>query len=511
MAKAYSFVDIPQPLNLAAVAVAGGTLAVRTWYYTVQCVYSAGAVSYTWEGKSLPSIEIAVTTTSGNQSVQLTFDVSKGAAGAYRIFRSTTPGGAENTACLTAWPTDAAHNVAGVVTWVDNGYAGHSNSYLETKSKPHGRLTISGSASGDQFSIVDLYNADVAAGWGVIQKLDEDTFRVNTYLIANTQYWADKDKVIILGDAAFFTGSHITLGEISSGITNKGCKLIIKSSWLCSLYIQTLNAYLSTFEYVFPTVTQPGLGLAQLFFYAGTIRDCFVKKLRVFTPLHATNCILKNVRIVEGASGLGTMAGQLDGIQVLGGQAAFQTSTNTILNARNVYTQGFTIWGAVLVVGKNAQITFIDSIFAEPFNNALVDSTGTWIKDCFSFNMRVNDGNGDPIENSRVVIEDKDSIIVHDTMTDASGLIEEQIVVRQLATVDNLTVTTTQRGPFKLIISIAGYETYIEYFDPVDSSAIVKTVGLKTAIDTMPILGGGIALRVDPTNSTVDRDVLIKP
>jgi hypothetical protein len=521
MAKAYSFVDVPQPLNVVATPVAGGTLAVRTWYYTIQSRMGTHPTAvYAYNGKSLPSAEVSATTTAGNQSVQLVFEVPKGEAGAYIIFRSTSPGGYNDVygaVALGSWPTDAANNVAGVVTWVDTGYAAVTNVFLETQDKAHGVLTISGSTIGDKFSIADLYAADVAAGWGVILKLDESTYRINTYLYCDGQHWEDIRKVIIFGDACYAATSYFTFGAKVDLTPYGGCTIIFKNSWFATLIFAELIAYDSTIKYEFSCsgTTYNRIGFAAMYFTAGTIENCLLSRFRSVVPGSYVNCLIKNTIYAVSDVTFGTGSSQFINVQALSGTRVFQTSTGSIIEARGIYAaDGYTTYGVVLFIGKNAQVTFIDSIFLFPIlaSTLTTDSTGSWVKDCFSFNLTVFEHSSTtPIEAANVKIYDAESTLVVDGDTDSSGVLAEQIVVRQLATVDNLTVTTTQQGPFKLIISMAGYETYIEYFDPVDSSAIVKTVGLKTAIDIMPILGEGIALRVDPTNSAVDRDVLIKP
>lgn len=247
MAKTYTFVDIPQPTNCTATAVSGGSLSPNTTYY-YRIIKTAG-VGANWSGKSLPSDLFSVTTTTTNRTARISFTTTT-TGGHYKVFRSLQSTFTNTyTMPLTLYPTDAGSQVAGVVTFDDNGTASIAgNQFCEDRDLAHGMLTISGSSSTDQFSIVDLYNADVANGWGVIQKLEEGTYKVNTYLISSSsEYWTDYEKTIIFADGVSNPGRW-TLGRITAGTerTFGGCNLIWKSTWLSSANFTALTAIYST-------------------------------------------------------------------------------------------------------------------------------------------------------------------------------------------------------------------------------------------------------------------------
>jgi hypothetical protein len=65
----------------------------------------------------------------------------------------------------------------------------------------------------------------------------------------------------------------------------------------------------------------------------------------------------------------------------------------------------------------------------------------------------------------------------------------------------------TDYNPITITISKAGYETY-ESTAPI-TSKYDEIITLKPALDTMLVLGKGIAIKADPTNNTQDRDLLI--
>jgi len=168
MAKEITFTDLGTPQNLAGEAVEGGTLeANTTYYYIVYAVTSTTTnhSSYQHEGvRGLMSEEISVTTDNTKKSVSLTWDAVPGAGG-YRIHRckgySIKSGLAMSTTLRAVTTTNSFTD--------DGSYAQYiyGTPYCDGV---HGQITVSGGTSADPITIADLYNADVAGSWGVIQK-----------------------------------------------------------------------------------------------------------------------------------------------------------------------------------------------------------------------------------------------------------------------------------------------------------------------------------------------------
>lgn len=507
MAKGYSFVDLPTPGSLTATAVAGGSLtASTTYYYTVVGVYSTGTNNSKWEGKSIPSAEVSATTDATNKSVQLQFTSAVGACGAYRVFRSTTSGGYLNGyyPCLRWTPLDSVYNSGGTVTLTDDGtsLAGFNN-YLDIVNTAHGRLTLSGSTSSDKFSIVDLYNADVAGGWGVITKTGLNTYLVNTYIVGHTgMYWYDIDKTIILADGwSMPTGasnSNFQFGNITSGRTSAGCNIDVCSTWHALIDFGTLYAYRTIFRYIYPFTTANLALCGTESISACVVKDCQIDRFRNFTPLSVADCTLTNVTYSRGDNFFDNGKGTFTNLVAYDGSRVFQSTTGTVFTARGVYSESNT--GVVMIVGKNAEITLIDVVVASGgYLFATVDSTGTVVTDNFSFNLTVyEEGGTTGIDGASVKMYDKDDTLVVDTTTDGDGEITEQIVTRRNSTVSNTTITTTTMTPIFLVISADGYETYEEYMAPTTSAGITKTVSLKIYKPLRQTFNGNLLLANKP-------------
>jgi len=484
MAKAYTFVDIPQPTSPSATAVAGGSLAANTTYY-YRIIKTHNNTS-SWQGKSIPSDSFSVTTDTTNKTARITFTCPN-TSQSYKIFRSTTPDGFLNvyTGALNFYPTDATYNSGGTVTFDDNGTATIAvNQFCENKDAAHGRLFISGSTSSDQFTINDLYNEDVANGWGVILKLDENTFKVNTHLVSGAQqYWTDFEKTIILADGVTAPGRW-TLGRVTTG-TNRtfgGCNIIIKSTWLSDCSFTFLTAYRSSFIYkhtILPSGEdiQAGIGLAGGGYSSGIMQDCTVDRFRNFT-LNNASCIARNCIFSRFDNLLSASVAVFDGVKCLTGSRVWQISgSSTNITGRGVYTESS---AAVLVINAGgSSLTLIDSISD---GGILVNSASTGFKlfDKFSYNLNVTDNNGTPINGASFKVYDKNNTLVADTSTDISGSISEQFITRRDKTVDGMNQGSfTNYSPFTVVISKTGYETYTEIVSYTASNPVVKTVSLK--------------------------------
>jgi hypothetical protein len=190
MPKAYTYQTMTKPASPTGTAVAGGALMAGVpYYYRVIGVRANGSMGASWLGKTPASDEFSATTTTDNKSITISFTQPAGEGVlSYRIFRSTTTGGMLNngTAMIAYHPADSAVRSGTTITFTDTGYGAGSNAYLNIDSDPRGVLTVTGAVTGDRVSIVDIYNADVANGWGVILKLDDNTYKVNCYLICST-------------------------------------------------------------------------------------------------------------------------------------------------------------------------------------------------------------------------------------------------------------------------------------------------------------------------------------
>ena len=483
MAKGYSFRENPKPVNCTATPVAGGTLTNGvTYYYRVMGTY--GPSNNYWYGKSKIGDEFTGTADATNKSMSISFDSPLGENVYYRIFRATvTDGQFGKGKMLTVQPSDATYNTAGTVTYVDDGISTYyGNYYLENDNDPHGRLTISGGTELDKFSIVDLYDESEAQGWGIIEKLDINTYKVNCHMVTSGEnWWYDVTKTIIFADG-FNGGSsfHCHFGETSGNQTKWGCRIVISSTWLSNCSWGKLIAYRTSFNYVFPSL-ESGLGLVSASFRSGLLQDCSIDKFRRFAPTGRLNCTFKNCIFSKFDNLFSVYTANFDGVKCLSGSRVWQSSGggSTAIDARGVYTEGTSV---ILVVNSvaPAYISLVDSQFT---GNKMIGNyagnNGFKLYDNFSFNLKVYEYDEiTPIENATVTMYDNTEEVFSVT-TDANGDIAEQIVLREEGvSIYPSTGVYTDKSPFTLLITKSGKENYKEKFPVSASKAIVKIVAM---------------------------------
>jgi hypothetical protein len=491
MAKGYTFTDIDKPTSPSASAVSGGSLtASTTYYYRVMKVSTSASANY-WYGKSQISDQFSVTTDTTNKTARITFTCPYTSGQSYRIWRtkSSTEIGTVYLGHINFYPTDDLYNSSGTVTFDDDGsYTTVGINYAEIDGQSHGILALSGSTSSDVFSIVDLYNADVAGGWGVIQKLDINTYKVNCYLVGHaTMYWTDYAKTIIFADGfGTSSGSVFTFGRVYTGgeKTYQGCELIFTSNWLALTSWYTLIAYRTIFRYVYPPSMDlaGGLGLTGCSFTVGSciVQDCQVDRFRIFQP--GSSGLLKNVTISKFDNCFSNSASTFNNVRMYQGSRVWQIAGgNQNITGRGLYINDAYV---ILIIssGSTSSMTIIDSVIAGTAAIASISgsSTGFKIYDKISFNLSIFDDSGTGIDTVNAKIYDVDDTEIVDVDSNSSGVVSEQIITRRQWTVDGTTLgSPSVRSPFTLVISKTGYETYTEIFAPSDSSAIIKTVSLK--------------------------------
>ena len=462
MAKTYSFFSIAQPTNPSATAVSGGSLTANTTFFYRILKVSPQAVGINLNGKSRISSQFSVTTTSTDRTARITFSCPIQTGCSYRIFRSTSPteiGTSANLGHINFFPTDALHNVGGVVTFVDDGSGTvMTNNFAEINDQANGVLTLGGSTSGNPFTIVDLFNADVANGWGVIQRLDLNTYTVNCFLIGHTNlHWVDENKTIIFADGFNIgAGSNFRFGRTTGNRTSRGCEIIITGSWLTTFSFPFLFAYRTIFKYIYNITPEPiGLGLVGANFSNGILHDCQIDGFRNFggTAL----CTYLNVTMSRFDNAFGAGASSFNNVRMLQGSRVFQTAGSTNITARGLFVEGSWV---LLIFGLNNTINLINTIYTQ-IGAAQSISTGTIINDQSTFNLHITDSVGNNLENVSVVITDRENNVVVNAVTNAQGRIAEQIITKTRFSVTETTISAPNiRSPFRMTLFREGFETY---------------------------------------------------
>lgn len=461
MAKSGIFTDITTPTNLSGTLTSGGTLAANTtYYYRVIGVWGTSNTAYRYQGKSLASNQITITTTSTDKSVNLTWNSPLGEADKYVVYRYTSPIEVEDYRFLglneAANLKDSIVNNAGTCSYTDIGKPLAGNGWFQNLS--HGKIELSStSPTTDVWSITDLYDLDVANGWGVVSKLDDETYRIDAYLFGYTGIkWLDTKKVIIF-PGGFYPGSNCsyTFGRLSNDRTYDGCNLIFKNPNLEAMDFYELNAYKTTFARVLPDISTIG-------FRVGLIQDCQIDDFRGFSP-QSNAAEFKNLVYTNCDNAFSRGLGIYNNVKMVSGSRAFQTGGNTVIRAKDLIIDGMLY--PCLIIGTNNEITYVNTnITNENAFNTTYNAGGTWCEERFTYSLRVTDTDGnDAIENAHVIIYDRFGVEMINELTNIDGeIIDTELLYRKHEYSDATPSvrTTTYMSPFKIVIFKNGYETY---------------------------------------------------
>jgi len=112
-------------------------------------------------------------------------------------------------------------------------------------------------------------------------------------------------------------------------------------------------------------------------------------------------------------------------------------------------------------------------------------SPGYWVKFQQSFNLKVIDRNGNPIEGATVILKDKNGTEVFSVTTNSSGVIPEQLVTRTYFEMNSSsTAMKTDYNPFTLTISHQDYPSKEFTFN------ITKKIDWTIALSDTPMSSG---------------------
>ena len=334
-----------------------------------------------------------------------------------------------------------------------------------TYSAADNKITVTGYSSGMPCTFNDIYNADVAGGWGVVSRQGGTQFYITCHLYISTGYFKDTAKDVKIDAAAstyirLGSTAHLQLGnKDANGNVSDGCKVDISHSD----------------GFIFG---DGGIGVK--------LYDCYfdvhgaTRISLISNGLHEIiGCVFDNTNIIRiyGADSIVRNLWMHRGTQYGFNPGSIAVVENVRVYARpfGIYVNGITNATFVGVVTKDitnkdlsllnysGTMTVIDCELAN-WSIAYSNSPNGLIIRRNTFNLKVVDENGDNINDAIVKIWDKDNNLVVDTTTTA-GVIPEQTITR--GTYTQATAAVLQdKSPHTLQISKAGtdYLTYEKKF-----------------------------------------------
>ena len=506
MAKSITFTDILPPANVSGSVVAGGTLtASYTYFYVVQAVFYDGTSYWGVDGRSQSSAEITVTTDVTNKTARLVWDTVVGAK-SYKVYRATTSGSYDRLLAIQIRDIDV--NTAGVCTWDDTGYGVAFNNAYQNVIR--GKITLSG-LEADKFSIVDLYDADVAGGWGVVKKLDDSTFSVNCFLeLDGNVYWEDIDKTIIFRDTWTYDRLYGIFGTYDSGkdITYNGCNLISKCSYLHSAQWQELKFYgglIAYYQDYNARVGTSGLSYNHWSLRGGELIDVLAIHTR---SMSGANGMLYKRTTLQGMDvALGSTNATYEDVTVMNCSRTFQTGKNSRIRAVGYVGQDMGL-GDCLCLSYGWQVELVDSTVTDtPFKYHSGTAVGAWGRLISSYLIHLVDEANEDIIGASIKVYNSSGTLLLDLTTDANGEVADEIIMSETTFSDTGVKSVAEYGPFDIYISKTGYETYHQKKDI--TAKVEETVTLKKAIPVMIDSKGKLHIRVNQADVGNNRRLLI--
>ena len=463
------FMDIPQPIRLQAVEEGEGDLSPNTTYYYKVVAVDAGTfnLSY-WGRQSKVSEEVSVTIGGKGGGVLLSFEIPKGAATSYRIFRTKISGDYDLTkGALLNSPSDGANNDKGTVRWYDTGFDHSKDNYIPLKDV-HGIIYIS---DGD-FSLAELWLESESRRWNVIDKIDETTYVIRALLSLTNIVWSEKNKTIIFYAPIEAIDHHnqIRFGEFSKSSKN-GCTLIWKTNWLANNKLANVSAYDTRFLLETPSEDYKFDYGSITLFESGIVQDCVVNQFREFKGDKNTDYIFKNIHYSDADCAFGNGEDTYENLTVCRGNSVFRTIEGKNIRAVGIDASEL-IYGIVMFDSRDNYIDLVNCLTPK-VAQAITDSTGTIIDDKITYDLTVYDEKGQTVESAAVKIYDNSEELIIQTITDENGAIPTQEIIRVQYSFLNVDLISDNKMPLKVIVEKSGDQS-IDYFYNYTSSKAAK-------------------------------------
>jgi hypothetical protein len=516
MAKTIGLYSLAAPTNLGLSLVAGGSLLPNTTYYyrIFACESKFGSVVI-----SPRTATVSITTTTTNKSIKLTWTAipgytpSSAEGNCYHILRNTVDSFLDTDAVLmmTTSSDTSSRKVTGV-TYTDTGSNHVDHCFPNFKG---GLPTIYVTSGADEWvSMWDIYQADLAAGWGRVLPSINTTFLDfgsekaaggNYYSMANIAIGYDSSGNAATGYFTHSAGALVIYGALSSSnsaYVNLGALINTADG------DTMLRTFMANYGSNFQVGTLGGIltlyGLSNIVGGCGWPADYFHFNNGNFnSPLldPAEGSKLYDCDFPYTANGW-VAQGTVEARNCRYGGIGLKSSTHLIAQPRLV--QGNAIGFQFLTDQTITEplVTFADYDIAwkTAYNGTIYDGTflshnrtdgKAWIYMAtsltpggsltfkYSLKLRVSDSNDNPLSGAAVVVKDLSGATVASGNTDADGIYDAGYLINRIlnptASVighttiaaaledDHITsgfLTRTYNTPHTLTITATGYQEY---------------------------------------------------
>jgi len=344
-------------------------------------------------------------------------------------------------------------------------------------------ITVTGNSSdNDAWNFEDLYQADQANGWNVIERQGTTQYYIKCKIMVgdgtNVTYFADKDKQITFWDAGisgytyFRTQANAvaTFGQVDNETlktTSHGCFFFTSTTkWSYPLHRGSGKIYLYGCGLAGNANTIPLVTRAWGTFY-GSHAEPF---------LNGNNYMLLGAGITRFVIRFGTASNVyvVCNGNILRAVGAYDVSINNV-----VATTSGSVSVEMDARGKTCTATDVD-LNKWTFHWT---SAGTFYR-YYTFNVKVVDKDGSPIENATVTMKDKEGNEVFSALTGSDGcLLSDESILYGFYN-DTGGDTLYSYSPHTLIINKTGYQTYVSTFDVDRSLNLIVTLANRSWNDS---------------------------
>ena len=498
MAISYTRQHLADITDLAATAVAGGSLPVGTQYWF--CVVGTNTTSgYSLRYYTKPSNIVTATTDAVNKTIDFTYTVPAGCLGLLfywtTVDPSSDPEAFNTTGYCVCGSLYYSLSATGVYSWAatTQDYEWRYNDTLRFYALfPYSldRFDISGSVTGDRATPAKLYAADVAGGWGKISRLWSQGFSVEgyIYLTSNDSYWEQKwSTVMCLGFRNIQGTSYTYLGTGTSPANgNYGSSLI---SFMSHSYYGTpplmfdnLMAYNSLIDN-YKQGYQSGSATKRFFIYLYGADFQIVN-----TTMQKMDTLIFDVTTNVGSLFQNNIiARSRYPLQIFGNIANTTFSDNIVIASTNHNFNADYMASEIVLRDLNEfgcgnpRFLITENYRPNPSKAKIVNHNLVWtsttvrwysasaplgddyVHQAFTFDAKVVDEKGNNLPNVVVVIKDKDGIERFNETTDANGEVSEDVITRRHWSTSSATNygSFTDYNPMTVKFSRSGLETYV--------------------------------------------------
>jgi len=362
-------------------------------------------------------------------------------------------------------------------------------------------ITVTGYTEATPCNFTDIYNADVAGAWGKVTRQCTNQFCFDCRLQVgdgSTVTWAaDTSKHIIFTETPYnenlikiHNHGHLRFGKLEGGHrTSEGCSIIYTRSDYARIgHYGSTNTYFESYSSQYIGLTgRIAIGsINHLTMY----NNLLVKNTEISNAIDASapNTDVYNLTQQKPHHGVAYPAGTWDRIDVSGATYGIYISNPLspmkITNA--IYSNNTTFLYAKTM---NNHAIYLVNVITDNWNFTWDGVSSKYVYRQYEFDLKVVDKDNVAINGATVKVWDKNSNLIVDTTTNASGVIATQTITRGYY--DQAHGNTLQEAsPHLIKITKAGYTTYEADFT-LDAKTD-WTIALQTSILRDPSMTGGM-------------------